>query len=331
MTHTPGLMRCAWWERNGPAAEVLTLGEMPAPSPGPGEVLVRVHASGVNPSDVKSRLGRPPAFPRIIPHSDGAGVIEAVGEGVPASRIGQRVWLWNGQWKRAFGTAAEYFCGPAAQAVELPENTDFAAGACFGIPALTALHAALTDGGVSGQSVLVQGGAGAVGHYAIQFARLLGARQVLATVSGPGKAAHAMAAGADATINYREQDVVGRVQALTGGRGVDRVIEMELAGNAAALPGMLAPGGFVAVYGSNRPEAALAFFPNIVLGIGYRFFIVYELNQADRARAEGALNAWARAGLLRHAIAARMPLSDIVAAHQSVEQGAAMGNVVLIP
>jgi NADPH2:quinone reductase len=322
-------MRAAWWEKNGPAADVLVLGEMPTPSPGPGEVLVRVHASGVNPSDVKSRLGRPPAFPRIIPHSDGAGVIEAVGEGVARGRVGQRVWLWNGQWKRALGTAAEYFCGPAAQAVELPENTDFVAGACFGIPALTALHGCLTDGGVSGQSVLVQGGAGAVGHYAIQFARLLGARKVLATVSGPEKAAHAMAAGADATINYRSEDVVARVQALTGGRGVERVIEMELAGNAAALPGMLAPGGFVAVYGSNRPEASLAFFPNIVSGIGYRFFIVYELSDADRARAVGALNAWARAGLLAHAVAARMGLGDIVAAHQAVERGSVMGNVVV--
>ena len=322
-------MRAAWWERNGPAAEVLVLGDMPTPSPGPGEVLVRVMASGVNPSDVKFRAARPPAFERIIPHSDGAGVIEAVGEGVAPSRIGQRVWLWNGAWKRAFGTAAEYFCAPAGQAVELPENTDFAAGACFGIPALTALHAALTDGGVAGQSVLVQGGAGAVGHYAIQFARLLGARQVLATVSGPEKAAHAMAAGADATINYRSEDVVACVQALTGGRGVERVIEMELAGNAAALPGMLAPGGFVAVYGSNKPEASLAFFPNIMLGIGYRFFIVYELNEADRARAVGALNAWARAGLLQHAVAARLPLDDIVAAHQAVEQGSAMGNVVV--
>jgi NADPH:quinone reductase len=325
------MMRAAWWEKNGPAAEVLTLGEMPTPSPGSGEVLVRVMASGVNPSDVKSRLGRAPAFPRIIPHSDGAGVIEAVGEGVPAARVGQRVWLWNGQWKRAFGTAADYFCAPAAQAVELPENTDFAAGACFGIPALTALHGCLTDGGVSGQAVLVQGGAGAVGHYAIQFARLLGARQVLATVSGPEKAAHALAAGADATINYRSEDVVARVQALTGGRGVERVIELDLAGNAATLPGVLAPGGFVAVYGSNRPEASLSFFPNIVSGIGYRFFIVYELTDADRARAVGALNAWARAGLLQHAVAARMKLSEIVAAHQAVEQGTAMGNLVLEP
>jgi len=322
-------MRAAWWEQNGPAAEVLVLGEMPTPTPGPGEVLVRMVTSGVNPSDVKFRAGRPPAFPRIIPHSDGAGLIEAVGEGVDPARAGQRVWLWNGAWQRAHGTAAEYIALPAAQAVPLGEETSFDAAACFGIPALTALHAALCDGGVSGQRVLVQGGAGAVGHYAIQFARLLGACQVLTTVSGPAKARHALAAGADAAILYRDEDVPARVRELTGGRGVDRVIELDIAGNAATLPGLLAPGGFVACYGSNRPEASLAFFPNIMAGIGYRFFIVYELGEADRARAVGALNAWCRAGLLKHPVAARLPLHEIVAAHQAVESGTLIGNVVV--
>ena len=322
-------MRAAWWERPGPARDVLVLGEMPTPSPGPGEVLVRVATSGVNPSDVKSRAGRASVFPRVIPHSDGAGVVEAVGEGVPAARVGERVWLWNGAWKRAFGTAADYIALPAIQAVPLPENTGFEAGACFGIPALTALHAALCDGGVSGQAVLVQGGAGAVGHYAIQFARLLGARMVLTTVSGTAKAAHALAAGADAAINYREEDVAERVRALTGGRGVERVIELDLAANAATLPALLAPGGMVAVYGSGKPEASLSFFPNIIAGIGYRFFIVYELNAADRARAVGALNAWAGAGLLRHAVAARLPLAEIAAAHEAVEAGTLMGNMVV--
>ncbi len=322
-------MRAAWWERNGPAREVLVVGEMPTPSPGPGEVLVRVAASGVNPSDVKSRAGRAPPFPRVIPHSDGAGTIAAVGEGVPHARVGERVWLWNGGWKRAFGTAAEYIALPSIQAVPLPENTSFDAGACFGIPALTALHAALCDGGVSGQAVLVQGGAGAVGHYAIQFARLLGARTVLTTVSSAAKADHALAAGADAAINYRSEDVAARVRALTGGRGVERVIELDLAANAATLPAMLAPGGMVAVYGSGKPDASLSFFPNIISGIGYRFFIVYELNEADRARAVGALNGWAAAGLLRHAVAAHLPLAQVVAAHEAVEAGTLMGNMVV--
>lgn len=322
-------MRAAWWERNGTARDVLVLGDMPTPSPAPGEVLVRLVTSGVNPSDVKFRAGRPPAFPRIIPHSDGAGVIETVGQGIDTGRVGQRVWLWNGAWKRAHGTAAEYIVLPASQAVPLGDATDFDAGACFGIPALTALHAVLCDGGVAGQRVLVQGGAGAVGHYAIQFARLLGAAQVLTTVSTQAKANHALAAGADAAIRYRDEDVAARVRDLTGGHGVDRVVELDLAGNAATLPALLAPGGFVACYGSGRPEASLAFFPHILGGIGYRFFIVYELNEADRARAIGALNAWCAAGLVRHAVAARLPLADIVAAHEAVESGTLVGNMVL--
>ena len=153
-------MKAVWYDRTG-GPEVLTHGEMPTPSPGPGEVLVRLATSGVNPSDWKSRsgaTGRPMGFPRVVPHSDGAGTVEAVGEGVDRGRVGERVWIWNGQWKRAFGTAAECIALPSEQAVRLPGNTGFDEGACLGIPALTALHALLTDGGVSGRRVLVTGG-----------------------------------------------------------------------------------------------------------------------------------------------------------------------------
>src|SRR5918997_2535254 len=182
-------MQAVWYERNGPAREVLQFGEMPDPEPGPGEVRVRIHASGVNPSDWKTRSGlRPMTFPRVIPHSEGAGVIDRVGVGVPASRVGDRVWTWNAQWKRPFGTAAEFVVLPAEQAVPLPEGPSFDEGACLGIPALTAHRAVTIDGSVEGQTVLVAGGAGAVGHYATQFARLLGAAQVLSTVSSPEKA-----------------------------------------------------------------------------------------------------------------------------------------------
>ena len=179
-------MRAAWYEANGTARDVLRIGEIPDPEPGPGEVRVRLRASGVNPSDVKTRGGsRPMSGPRIIPHSDGAGTIDAVGPGIPQSRIGERVWIWNGQWKRPFGTAADMIALPAEQAVKLPEGTGFAEGACLGIPALTAYRALATDGGVSGASVLVAGGAGAVGHYAVQMAKLMGAREVGATVCSP--------------------------------------------------------------------------------------------------------------------------------------------------
>src|SRR5918993_3703342 len=181
-------MRAAWYERTGPAHEVLQVGEMPDPEPGPGEIRVRIHASGVNPSDWKTRSGsRPMAGPRVIPYSDGAGVIDRVGPSVPEGRLGERVWVWNAQWKRPFGTAAEFTVLPAEQAVRLPETTSFDEGACLGIPALTAHRAVTIDGPVEGQTVLVAGGAGAVGHYAIQFARLLGAATVIATVSSPEK------------------------------------------------------------------------------------------------------------------------------------------------
>jgi len=322
-------MKAIWYDKNGDSS-VLQYGDLPTPSPGVGEVLVRLATSGVNPSDWKSRRGsRGMPFPRVIPHSDGAGTIAAVGEGVDKARIAQRVWVWNGQWQRPFGTAAEYIALPAIQAVPLPDNTPFEAGACLGIPALTALHALLTDGGVAGQSVLVTGGAGAVGHYAIQFARLLGASRILTTISSEAKAAHALNAGADLAINYRSEDVAERVLAATGGRGVDRMVDLDVGGHAKLLPQLLAPGGLCAAYGSNTPEAGFVFGPSIVRGIAVRFFIVYELNAAQRATAIGALDTWLRAGLVQHAIAARVPLAECRAAHDAVEAGRYMGNLVL--
>jgi len=323
-------MKAIWYERTGPALEVLVAGDMPTPTASAGEVLVRVYASGVNPSDCKSRGGsRPMPAPRVIPHSDGAGVIEAVGHGVDASRIGERVWLWNGQWKRPFGTAAEYVALPTAQAVKLPEGTNFEAGACLGIPALTALRAVMVDGGVAGQSVLVAGGAGAVGHYAIQFAKRLGARQVIATVSSAAKAAHATAAGADACIDYRREDVAERVQALTGGRGVDRVIEVDLAANAALLPHIVTQDGLCVTYGSGAAEITLGFFPVILSGAAIRFFIVYELSAAARAECEAVLTRFLTEGGVQHAIAATLPLAECAAAHELLMGGSAMGNVIL--
>ncbi|MBY0336114.1 MAG: NADPH:quinone reductase [Acetobacteraceae bacterium] len=320
-------MRAAWYERNGPARDVLVVGEMPTPTPGPGEVLVRLATSGVNPSDWKTRGGsRPMVAPRVIPHSDGAGVIEAVGDGVDRARIGERVWIWNGQWKRPFGTAAGYIALPSPQAVRLPDGTSFEAGACLGIPALTAWRALQVDGGVAGQTVLVSGGAGAVGHYAVQMARLMGAKQVITTVSSADKAAHA---GADHAIHYRSEDVAERVRELTGGRGVDRVVEVDLAANGALLPKIVRQDGICACYGSGKAEVTLPFGPMIVSGAAVRFFIVYELPEGARREGCAQLNAWMEQGKLTHAIGATLPLADIVAAHEAVEAGAVLGNVVL--
>lgn len=329
-------MRAAYYENLGPARDVLKVGDLPDPVPQAGEVLVRVHASGVNPSDVKMRLGTSSAtneFPRIVPHSDGAGVIVSVGTGVPATRIGERVWIWNARWKRAFGTAAEYVTLPAAQAVQLPDNVDFAAGACLGIPALTAWQAVETDGGVApgsmgDQWVLVQGGAGSVGHYAVQMAKLTGAK-VIATVSSDAKAARAKQAGADAVVNYRTEDLVQRVKALTDGRGVDRVIEVDFAANIAKLPPLVADYGLIVVYGSGAREAPVSFGASILGNIGYRFFIVYNQPPELRCRGSNELNAWLRDGKLIHSVAARYPLSEIVAAHEAVESGKIDGHVIM--
>src|SRR5215831_11097462 len=190
-------MQAAYYERNGTAREVLKVGEIQTPRPGPGEVRVKLATSGVNPSDVKSRQGltRKIAFPRVVPQSDGAGVIDDVGDGVSKSRIGERVWVWNGQWKRPFGTAAEFIALPSAQAVKLPDNVSFEAGACLGIPAMTASHAITLSHAGKGSTLLVSGGAGAVSQYVIQFAKLVGAR-VITTVSSPDKAKAAQEVGA---------------------------------------------------------------------------------------------------------------------------------------
>lgn len=322
-------MKAAWYERNGPASEVLVVGEIDTPAPAAGEVLVRVHASGVNPSDVKSRAGRPMIAPRIVPHSDGAGVIADVGPGVPRERIGQRVWLWNGQWKRPMGTAAEFIALPQQQAVPLPDGVGFEAGACLGIPALTALHAMTTDGPVLGRSVLVTGGAGAVGAYALQFARLLGAANIIATVSSDEKAAVAKAAGAHHTVNYREGRVAEAVRDLTGGRGVDRIVEVDAAANVKDLPALIARDGLCVVYGSGATEIPLQFGPMILIGAAVRFFVVYELVPAVREPLVAALNAYLGAGLLNHAVAQSFALSDIARAHEAVESGRVVGNVVL--
>ena len=325
-------MRAAFYERTGPAREVLQLADVATPEPGPGEVRVRLSTSGVNPSDVKSRAGlrsKELAFPRIVPHSDGAGTIDRVGDGVPAARVGERVWVWNAAWKRAFGTAAQYVVLPATQAVTLPASVPFDVGACLGIPALTALHAVRMDGGVEGKSVLVTGGAGAVGHYAVQMAKLCGASRVLASVSSDEKAMAALQVGADAVIDYRSEDVASRVRGLTGGQGVDRVVEVDFAANVNASLAVVRPEGDIVVYGSSRPEIAVPFFPAIVNNVRLRFFIVYNLAPADRAAAVELLTGWLRSGSLQHAVAVRLPLDSIAEAHELVEAGRAVGNVVL--
>lgn len=323
-------MQAAWYGRNGTAREVLEIGELPTPQPGSGEVRVRLHASGVNPSDVKSRRGRPLIADKIVPHSDGAGVIDAIGPDVAASRMGERVWTWNGQWQRPLGTAAEYIVLPARQAVALPDDVDFAAGACFGIPALTAIHAVNLLGDVKGRNVLVIGAATSVGHYVAQVAARRGAR-VIGTVGSAEKAAHARTAGVAEVIDYKREDVAQRVKDLTDGIGADAVVDMDFSTTAALLAqGILRPHGELVSYGSNSMDAVPVPFRDLLFrGITLRFFVVYELTAAERAKAIADLNALLAEKALRHTIAAHYPLHDIAAAHEAVEQGRFMGNVVL--
>lgn len=324
-------MRAVWYETTGPAAQMLRLGEMETPEPGPGEVRVRLYASGVNPSDVKSRDGLrgPIAFPRVIPHSDGAGEIDAVGEGVSPARIGQRVWVWNAAWRRPFGTCAEQVCLPEVQAVSLPQGTSFEAGACLGIPASTACHAVFADGDVTGQTVLVTGGAGAVGHYAIQLARWGGAK-VIATVSGAEKAKAAQAAGAHAVVNYREGDVAAAILAANHGKPVDRVVEVEFGGNLPVTSAVIGEGGVIAAYGSMADaEPKLPFYPLMFRNVTLRMLIVYLLSSPERARMLARLTAALEEGALSHAIAATFDLADSAKAHEAVESGKLIGNAVI--
>jgi NADPH2:quinone reductase len=323
-------MKAVWYERFGPAADVLVHGQMEDPAPGPGEVLVRLHASGVNPSDVKLRAGARPgavmAFPRVIPHSDGSGVIEAVGDGVDPARVGERVWVWNACWQRAFGTAAEFVALPSEQAVRLPDGTSFAAGACFGIPAMTAWYAVCGDGPVAGQTVLVTGGAGTVGRYAVQMARAAGAR-VIATVSSEEKGRHSTA---EEWINYRETDVAGAVMEMTSGAGVDRIVEVDFGANQATDLALITPGGTIAAYASAAEMVPrLDFYPFMFKNVRLHMLIVYQLGGGVRREGERQLTAWLEAGILSHAVVPGGGLADCAAAHDLVASGAKLGTVVL--
>jgi NADPH2:quinone reductase len=322
-------MQAAYYDSNGSAREVLRVAEVETPQAGPGEVRVKLASSGVNPSDVKSRQGatRKIAWPRVIPQSDGAGVIDQAGDGVAKSRIGERVWIWNGQWKRAFGTAAQYIALPAAQAVKLPDKISFEAGACLGIPAMTAFHAVALSGATKGTTLLISGGAGAVSQYAIQFAKAAGAT-VLTTISSAEKAKAAQEAGADHTINYKSDDVGARVMEITSKLGVDAIIEMDLAANAKLIPAVLRPKGSVLVYGTT-PEATIPAAFCLVNTIRLQFFLVYELVAAERESAiTGIMRALEQGKLSNRVAQPTYALADIAAAHEAVERGT-IGNVVV--
>jgi NADPH:quinone reductase len=327
-------MRAVWYDRQGPASEVLTLGELPDPVPGAGETLVRLHASGVNPADCNTRAGLrgPIEYPRIVPNSDGAGVVEAVGAGVAPSWVGKRVWLYNGQRNgRAFGTAAERIALAADLLSGLPDRVSFAEGATLGIPCMTAHRCVFVAGPVPGRSVLVTGGAGAVGHYAVQLAKWAGAT-VFATVSSDEKAARARAAGADHAIDYRRQDVAAEIARLTGGAGVDHVVEVEFGGNLAATLACVRDNGSIATYASSAERTPrLPIYELMRRNLSLHTIYLPGCPLAARQRAQSDITAWIGSGERILSVAGCYPLAETAAAHEAVERGGKVGTAVVEP
>jgi NADPH2:quinone reductase len=323
-------MRAAWYERNGEAHDVLIVGELPTPCPGPGEVLVRLHTSGINPSDVKARQKRPLEANLIVPHSDGGGVIQAVGSGVSDRRVGQRVWLWNGQWMRAMGTACEFIALPESQAVALPDEADFQIAACLGIPALTALHAIRMAGNMDGKSILVTGAGNAVGHYIVQLARLRGAT-VIGTAGSEERRAFALSAGVSHLIDYKSESIAERVKEITHGAGVNLIIDMDFSTTADLIgKGVLMSHSTVITYGSNTVGPTVVDFRAMLWdSLAIKAFLVYDLLHEDRILAIKELNDLLRSNQLTHTIYSVHNLDHIVKAHEMVESGTAVGNVLL--
>ncbi len=325
-------MKAVWYEKNGAARDVLQIGEQPKPGPAPGEVLVRLYASGLNPSDVKARSGatRKIVFPMIIPNSDGAGIIEAVGAGVDPARIGQKVWVYNAQWERALGTSAQYVAVPDVLAPALPGGLDFAQGACLGIPVLTAHRCIFAEGSPRGKAVLVTGGAGVVGHYAIQLARWAGAGLIACTVSSAEKAEHARQAGADIVIDYRRENVAEALLKATDGRGIDCVADVDLGANLPEYLPALAIEASITAYASMRqPAVTLPFYQMFRTNLSIRPALVYSLSRATLDRAIADIARWCAEGKPIFSIAERFPLAEAVAAHECVEAGTKLGHVVL--
>lgn len=325
-------MKAAWYRRTGPAHEVLEVGELETPEAGPGEVRVKLHASAVNPSDAKRRGGLSVSsmeYPLIIPNSDGAGVIDQVGSGVPSDRLGARVWVYNGQRERAFGTCAEYIALSQDLAIPLPEHTSFVEGACLGIPCMTAHLCVFWNGPVTGKTVLVTGGAGAVGHYAIQLAKWGGAT-VIATVSSDAKGRHARNGGADFVVNYTTEDVIEAVLAVTKGKGVDRIVEVDFGRNLRVSERVLNQHGTVSVYASEGDrEPTLPVYPFMRKNAVLRFVLLYNSALEERKRACSDILQWLQSGQAKHTIAAVFSLDRIAEAHQLVERGKKIGTVII--
>ena len=323
-------MRAVWFEDFGPAKDVLVYGEKEAPTPASGEVLVKVVYNGINPVDVKRRAGGRGEMtdPFVIPHLDASGIIEGVGEGVDKTRIGERVWLFEAQWQTAHGAAADYTCVPQTRAVPLPDNAGLDEGACLGVPALTAHRCVYGDGPVEGKTILVTGGAGAVGNYAVQFAKFGGAT-VIATVSSDEKADLARKAGADHIINYRTDNVAEAVNTITRGEGVDRIVEVEFGGNIETTIAVIKVNGVIASYASDaNKEPVVPFYQLLYKNVVVRHELVFIMPEEAKDHAINDITCWLAEGRIMHHISETFSLSAIVKAHEAVE-GGAFGKILI--
>ena len=324
-------MLAAWHSKFGPAVEVIQLGDLSRPVPKKGEVLVRVFASGINPLDVKKRAGNRGNLEVdiAIPHYDGAGMIEEVGPGVDKERIGQRVWVFEGQFGRWLGTAAEYITILSSRAVSMPDSVTYEEGACIGIPALTAHKAVFSDGSVSGKTVLVTGAAGSVGSYESQFASLDGAT-VIGTVSSELKGEQALADGAHHTINYKQEDVISRIRELTDGQGVDRIVEVELGGNFQISSRILKTNGVISAYASMAvPEVQIPFYSLLRSGPSIHIVACFNVPEGEKIKGTLDITKWMVSGKLNHRVGEVFPLEKIVEAHEAVEKNSLVGSAVL--
>ncbi|WP_431481288.1 NADPH:quinone reductase [Pseudomonas thivervalensis] len=325
-------MKAAYYEKQGSAQDVLVVANVAEPVPCFGEVRVRLHASGLNPSDIKARTGFSAGMPykRVIPHQDGAGVIDRVGEGVSVDRVGQRVWVYEAQQGSPNGTAAEYVVVPTHKAIELPEGVGMEVGASLGIPALTAHRCLLSDGNIRGKRVLVHGGAGSVGTAAILLAKWAGA-WVATTVSNASQAAVALAAGADLVIDrHRENaaDVVGRA---TDSQGVDRIVDVDLMANMTTNLACSSPGAVVSAYALQQSTDVLAvpILEAMKKGIVFRFIYIYNVPQSEKRKAIQAITECLTAGAYAPKIGMRVGLNDIIKAHEAMEASQVVGKIII--
>jgi NADPH2:quinone reductase len=325
-------MKAAWFDKFGEAKDVLKYGEFNTPEPQEGEVLVRMYSSGINPSDTKKRGGSSATLlddGPVIPHSDGAGIIEAVGTGISASRLGERAWVYNGQYGRQHGTAAEYITLDSKQAIWMPESTSFEEGACMGIPAMTAHRCVTADGSVNGQTILITGGAGRVGNYAIQWAKHLGA-SVIATAGSEDSKTQCLIAGADLVTDHPGKEFTESIKDFTNGEGVDRVVEGEFGGNLNNVLDILKTNGVIATYASmTQPSPEIPFYRMMFMDTTIRLVLVYVMPQNAKDKAAKDITEFLKNGKLKHRIAHNLPLSKIAEGHEMIEKGGFTGCVVL--